>query len=387
MEVTNVPAGGLQSALGNDYMNITDLTVSGTLNAEDVKILRLMAGGNESGGATTFGALTTLDLSGASFSGGGTYVTAETLTPTLVGGNTTISTLMFYNCPRLVTVTLPSTVTTVQQGAFQNCSNLTTINPQPSAITTVGVKAFQNCTSLNSINLSTITSFGEFSFDNCGALGAVTLNASVTLLNRQTFHNCVNLTLTNTVLPATLTSMGDEVFYNCNELTEITLPQNSSYTAISTGLLSECDKLTTVNIPSSVTEVGYRAFQNSTKLSTLNFYNVADKTQTGTAYNNVTKVIGCAFDNCNALSAASFEGFTQVTHVGDRGFEGCVNLTDQELANILTHLTEGESYNAPTSTLTNTISCMAFNGCSAITSVTIPNSITTINDKAFESCI
>ena len=55
-----------------------------------------------------------------------------------------------------------------------------------------------------------------------------------------------------------MTSIGYSAFQNCEELTSVTIPD--SVTSIGYGAFSGCSGLTSVTIPDSVTSIGYGAF-------------------------------------------------------------------------------------------------------------------------------
>ena len=66
----------------------------------------------------------------------------------------------------------------------------------------------------------------------------------------------------------------------------------------------------------------------------------------------------------------SIEIPNSVTNIGDNAFSGCSGLTSIEIPNSVTSI---ENY--------------AFSGCSGLTSIEIPNSVTSIGDEAFQDCI
>ena len=83
--------------------------------------------------------------------------------------------------------------------------------------------------------------------------------------------------------------------------------------------------------------------------------------------NNITKIIGGAFNGCSGLTSVSIPN--SVTSIGDDAFEGCSGLT---------------SISIPYSV--SSIGNYAFRGCSGLTSISIPNSVTSIGKYAFYGC-
>jgi hypothetical protein len=136
----NVEKAGTLPTLINasQKYEITDLTLTGSLNGTDIKFIREMAGigyGYTDGSMTisgrnefrrTNGKLSALDLSGANIvSGGGSYM--------FWGGNTfyitsdnTISENMFEELP-LTNLILPNSVTLIEQFALYNMSSLKSV--------------------------------------------------------------------------------------------------------------------------------------------------------------------------------------------------------------------------------------------------------------------
>ena len=93
-------------------------------------------------------------------------------------------------------------------------------------------------------------------------------------------------------------------------------------------------------------------------------------TYQGTTY-SVTSIGDDAFYNplSNCSSLTSVTIPNSVTSIGNSAFEGCCSLTSVTIPNSVTSI--GNS---------------AFNDCDSLTSVTIPNSVTSIGDAAFEGC-
>ena len=136
----------------------------------------------------------------------------------------------------------------------------------------------------------------------------------------------------HTIAISGLTSIGDYAFYNCTGLKSVTIP--NSVTSIGDYAFEYCSGLTSITIPDSVTSIGISAFNDTA------YYNNASNWQDGVLY------IGKHF-----IKAKS-------TLSGD--------------------------YVIKNGTLT--IAGYAFENCIRLTSVTIPNSVTSIGYEAFYNC-
>ena len=203
-----------------------------------------------------------------------------------------------------------------------------------------------------------VTGIGQSAFENCTNLTSVTIPNSVTDLGSDTagkqggpFMGCTGLT--SITIPNSVTYIGKEAFQGCTGLTSITIP--NSVTHIYDLTFADCTRLTSINIPNSVTFITSSAFKNSGW-----YNNQAD----GILYLNKL-LIGFKGDKPTG-SLIIADGTLRI--IND-AFSNCSGLTSITIPNSVT-----------------SIGLRAFNGCTGLSSITIPNSVTSIEDRAFWGC-
>ena len=245
-----------------------------------------------------------------------------------------------------------------------------TYNGSKYSVTSIGELAFIYCSGLTSIAIpNSITSIGKSAFEGCSGLTSVTIPNSVTSIGDFAFYDCCSLT--SITIPNSVTSIGDGAFSGCSGLTSITIP--NSVTSIGELAFDGCSGLTSVTIPNSVTSIGdyvlNRCYGIKNTIIVNDMFVYLPKTYTGhySIPENITKIIGGAFENCSGLTSVTIPN--SVTSIGGYAFFYCSGLTSVTIPNSVTSIGD-----------------WAFSECSGLTSVTIPNSVTSIGDWAFDCC-
>ncbi len=75
------------------------------------------------------------------------YSVPASLKDVVITAGTHISSMAFYGCENLVSITLPDGITSISSNAFYDCKSLTNLNI-PDSITSIGSSTFEKCTSL-----------------------------------------------------------------------------------------------------------------------------------------------------------------------------------------------------------------------------------------------
>ena len=293
------------------------------------------------------------------------------------GSVTSIGDSAFRECDALTSVTLPDGILSIGAMAFYSCDEITSIDI-PKSVTTIGDEAFNCCNNLNSLtvnaNNSNYSTENDVLFDKEKTLLIQYLRAkrktsysipdTVREIGYSAFYNSSNLK--SIWLPNNLESIADKAFCGCSSLTGITIP--NGVTAIGNEAFASCSKLLTVAIPDSVTSIGNDAFKPCKSLISItvgdnNEYYASDN---GVLYDKKQKALLLYPSANNNNSYVIPDG---VMTIGKMAFYSCKSLTDVTIPDSVTSIGNN-----------------AFASCSALTSITIPDSVTSIGNNALDNC-
>ncbi len=176
---------------------------------------------------------------------------------------TTIPAKAFYKITHLETITLPSGIKSIRESAFENCELLTTINFSNS-LQSIGDKTFYNCKNLATIKLpESLTSIGKNAFSDCSSIIELVIPDKINKIESGTFSWCNKMK--HITIPNTVKSIESSAFWACQSLESIKLPDNLTY--IGSGAFYACNMLENVIIPDNVLTIGDACFESCDKLS------------------------------------------------------------------------------------------------------------------------
>ena len=360
--------------------------------------------------------------------------------------------------PRFKEIKIPDSVDTIGSGAFFYCQDLERIT-LPSALQTLSSVTFYGCAALSEVTFpASLKTIESSVFDGCRNLSEVKLPASLTAIQSSVFHRCSaktvfydgsleqwnHITADNDVLGYSCPSLVTDDYtaqfipveddpdhpfpgpppktvtitkYTGTESTVI-LPSTISgwpVTKIGEDAFQDNTTITSVTIPASVTEIGSNAFAGCTNLTSVHYAgdwsnltiqsgNPAVEDAAKDAANeqlfdfaftpdNTAVIVtnykckGTAADvtipSCykgkpvTAINNAAFPNSAvtsvtipdSVTSIPDAAFVNCSQLTNISIPNSVTY-----------------IGFSAFDGCASLKSITLPSSLRTIGNSAFAGC-
>ena len=322
---------------------------------------------------------------------------------------TTINEYAFYYNSKMATLTIPadSMLTTIEANAFNYSKALKSITI-PASVTEIGTKAFTYCTALASVTFadgSAPLTMGESVFERAG-LTSITLPARVKTLGKRAFYYCQTLK-TAAFDKTNLTEIPVSMFENCKLLSSVSAPKG--ITAIGTDAFYNCAALKSMTVPASVTSLGSRVFSGCSGLETLTFETNEDGSsalnEIGTSVftrcaaltsiilpDSVKQIPSSMFDSCTKLASVTYAD--DITSIASNAFKGTA-ITSITIPDTVKEI-GASAFNSCTkleeivlneySEALTTIGVSAFNGCSALKSLTLPASVQTIGADAFKGC-
>lgn len=303
----------------------------------------------------------------------------------------------FEECNNLQSVTIGKNVKTIYQGAFNSCTNLKDLYCKANTIPTSSSSSFEQ-TNIGNITLHVPESsldlyrttepwslFGDIVAlseepTNLGCIGRDGLWYELTVTGDKAtavvYEPMDSKPTGDLVIPSSIVSggrafnvVGIRTLRNCDGLTSVTISEG--VTKINRAAFDGCTNLKTVNLPESLEEIGDYAFYNLGKLEHVNIPK------------NVSYIGDEAFRECSNLNiqVEDLEGWLDIilsTTSSEYPFDKNCNL----------HLFKDgqETVDLVIPNGVESIRDRAFYRFTALSSISIPNSVVTIGTNAFNGC-
>jgi hypothetical protein len=283
----------------------------------------------------------------------------------------------FEGCSGLQTANLGAKLKDINARAFYGCSSLTSV-AIPDSVTTIGDDAFKGCSSLTSVAIpDSVTTIGDSAFGRCDSLKEFTGklaedNGRILVIDNEIYAPAL-AGLTDYTIPNNISSLHKKAFSYQNGLLSITIPSN--ITSISEKCFSNCENLTSVVMQDGVQSIGSYAFEDCISLESV------------IIPESVTKVDDYAFARCTSLPVIEdirYADTILIESTANRwGVREIKPGTRFILAFAFQDCSHMEGIVIPESV--SEIGGSAFLGCTRLESIEIPGSVTTINPSTFKN--
>ena len=294
----------------------------------------------------------------------------------------------FYRNNDIVKVTIPNTVTDIGIAAFEQCKSLEEVK-LPNSIQNIENYAFSYCFKLTTINLEeNLKKIGGSSFDRCEKLSDIKIPSTVETIGIEAFSSTA---IESIELPKNLKDLGYAVFSECSNLKEISIAEGNTNYICEDGVIYNKDKTeliyylpaktnTSFTMPNTVKKILGEAFRDTKNLKNI------------TLSSNLERIEDWAFrdtgitkielpKSLSSMAPYVFSGATNLKELVIRGSiegipygmcEGCTSLnkvTFEDCKNLYS------------------FSDWAFDGCTSLVSIKLPETIDLIGKYCFSDCI
>lgn len=244
-------------------------------------------------------------------------------------------------------------------------------------VTSIGNSAFRGCVNLTSISIAdSVKSIGVDAFSGCTSLESVTGGSGVTFIGKSAFYSCKSLS--DISIGERVVTIAEAAFYGCQSLKSVSIPDSVEY--VNGQSFAYCKSLADVTLGSGVKYIGHQAFYGSSSLASIAVdpENRAYSSEGGVLYNKDKTQLLIYPEGASTTCNIPYT----VTSFSIDAFEGCTGLQEiiVDPANAVFSSDDGMLYDKD---MTHLIFCPRG---SLVTICVIPDSVTTIDDDAFNGC-
>lgn len=304
--------------------------------------------------------------------------------------------VFFQTSPNMESITIPASVTHIGKKSFAlNEDSIPVTIPEDSKLEVIGDQAFANNSAITALDLpDTLTTIGSLAFSKCTSLSSITIPASVTTMETETFDGFYDPNANDgagnvSFADGCIFKIQDGVFYDDENLIRVldwqenvVVPEGIKY--IGAGafdtrkVTDEATTLKSISFPSTLESIGKDAFLGNKALENV------------TIPENVTELGTGAFSGCTGLKTVAIQG--SITEL-NQTFNGCSALETATLPDTIEVIGEYTfngckklDLDALPSNLRE-LGQYAFNECESLTKAVVPSGVTEIPEMAFTGCL
>ena len=276
----------------------------------------------------------------------------------------TISGSAFMDASALTSVKIGKSVSYIGDDAFYGCAALTDVVIESNVLTSLSNRVFMRCSNLKNVNIpSTVTNFGEAIFDACYEINFNVYGNSKYIGNSTDKYiylfKAESQDIVSVDIPSGVKAIADTAFFGCKKLVSVIVPDSVTY--VGSHAFYECSDLTSVKLGKNVKEIGSNAFSSCSSLKNINMPS------------SVTSIGGCAFSGCDNIEGTIYEN---AKYLGDENnaYYYLLSAKNTSITNVTVHKD------------TVILGVDAFEDCTVLETVILPDGLKYIKDSAFRNC-